>query len=147
MAGYKLTIDNGGKPIEISTAERDGSDITRVIFKMNTLNDNVLVHADNIRPELRIFGNITKNNRKNILELAKWATDFDQKTLFRQVTLDVYDSDNCTGERLRHYEFNNMFVIDYTESFGETKDGDPNIGQYELFIAQKEGREDKKITA
>lgn len=142
MAGYKLLIKNNEEVIELSTAEQNGKpDITKVTFKMNTLDNTTRNRADAVRGELQIEGIITPDNRDNTKMLAKWAMDTDRKTLYREVEVIVYDGKNCTGDILRRYQMNSMFVIDYDEQFGSDSDS----GDFKLFIAQKEGNEKKEV--
>lgn len=142
MAGYKLLVKDNSEVIELSTAEQNGKpDITKVVFKMNTLDDNTRNRADSVRGELKIEGIITPDNRDNTKMLAKWAMDADRKTLYRDVEVIVYDGINCTGDILRRYQMSSMFVIDYDEQFGSDSDS----GTFELFIAQKEGNEKKEV--
>lgn len=144
MAGYQLVV-SGSDKIELSTEakKKEGqglAEIERAEFKMNTIDDNTRNHADSVRAEIKICGPITADNRELTNKLAKWAMDSDKSTLYRDVTLTVYEGENCTGKVLRRYEIQSMFVIDYTESF---KNDDS--GTYELFIAQKEGKYKQEV--
>lgn len=142
MAGYQLTIKNVEDIIELSTKEQNGkADVTSVSFKMNTIDENTRNRADSVRGEITIKGNITPENKDNTKKLAKWSMDSDKKTLYRDVEVVVYDAENCTGDVLRRYQMNTMFVIDYIEDFGNESDS----GIYELFIAQREGNEKKEV--
>ena len=141
-AGYQLTIKNADETIELSTKEQNGSaEIQTVVFKMNTLDDNTRNRADAVRGEITITGPITKENKEKTKRLAKWAMDANKKTLYRNVVIVVYDGENCSGDVLRRYEVDNMFVIDYEENFGTSADE----GKYTLFMAQKEGNEKKEV--
>lgn len=145
MAGYKLTIKNASETIELSTAEDKGSaDIISVKFKMNTLDNNTKNRADAIRAEIEIKGEITEDNKDKTKSVVKWAMDADKKTLYRDISLVVYEGKNCTGGIIRRYDINTMFVIDYEEDFTSSS-GNSEIGKYTLFIAQKEGYEDKEV--
>lgn len=142
MAGYELTIKNAEELIELSTKNGDGSpEIQTVKFKMNTLDDSTRNRADAVRAEITITGCITRENRDKTKCLAKWAMDENRKTLYRTVSIVVIDGKNNTGDVLRRYEFDNMFVVDYDEEFGSSADQ----GTYSLFIAQKEGNEKKEV--
>ena len=155
MNGYKLTIKNGEETIAFSTAEgeyRGSVPITGAEFKMNTLNDETVNRPDEVRVELKIYGNITEQDREETLKLTKWSMDANRKTLYRDVELTVYSNQNCTGDTLRVYQFSSMFVIDYQESFtklrGEDKSSqDGDMGTFLLFIAQKAGSEEKHVYA
>lgn len=146
MAGYQLTIKNAGETIELSTKEKEGKpEIRGIRFKMNTLDDNTKNRSDSVRGEMLIIGNITPENKEKTKRLAKWSLDSDKKTLYRDVVLVVYDAENCTGDVLRRYEINTMFVIDYEETFGEISDKSSDSGTFRLFIAQREGNGKKEV--
>ena len=145
MAGYNMTIKNSEETIEFSTKDMDDKpDITGIQFKMNTLDDLVRNKADSVRNEFVINGNITGTNRDYTKKLAKWAMDTDKKTLYREVEIVVYDSQNCSGEVLRRFEASNMFVIDYEEIFSNAEN-DSDSGTYKLSIAQKEGNSRREV--
>ena len=144
MAGYQVSITNSEGSIEFSSSE-EGSEnsavtITEVNFRMNTIDDNVQNHSDAVRAEFEIKGKINDKNKSNTLKLLKWSIDNDQKTLFRDVEVVVYVSENATGAILRRYQVKQMFVIDYEES-----NGDKAEGLFRLFIAQKKGNREIKI--
>lgn len=142
MAGYQLTIKNSEETIELSTKEAEGMpEIKSLIFKMNTLDDKTKNRADCVRGELTIIGNITPESRDKTKSLAKWSMDANKKTLYRNVEIVVYEGENCTGDVLRRYQIDTMFVVDYIEEFGAASD----VGQYTLFIAQREGNGKKEV--
>ena len=146
MAGYQFVVAGTDK-IELSTkaVDRDQqglSEIERIEFKMNTIDDNTRNHADSVRAEIKICGPITADDKEVINKLAIWAMDSNKSTLYRDVELTVYEGENCTGKVLRKYQIQSMFVIDYTESFKNDESG-----TYELFIAQKEGKYKQEVFA
>lgn len=148
MTGYEITITNSEGTIEFSTANEDNAvSIESVEFRMNTINDNTRNRADAVRAEFEIKGTVDNNNRDNTLKLLKWSIDKDQKTLYRDVEVIVYNSKNCSGDVLRRYQIANMFVIDYEEFNVIEKDGKENEEalNFRLFIAQKEGNKDIKV--
>lgn len=141
-AGYELSIKNNTETIEMSTKEKeDVADIKEIRFKMNTLDDYTTNRADSVRAELRIEGTITTENRDNTKKLAKWAMDDDRKTMYRDVELVAYEGENCSGDVLRRYKIDQMFVIDYEEEIGDKSD----YGTFKLFIAQKDGSAKKDV--
>lgn len=143
MAGYQLTIKNSEETIEIFTKDSTDSDITSLSFKMKTINDNTKSRADCVKGELVIKGYITSENKDKTKRLAKWSIDSDQKTMYRDVEIVVYTSENCTGDVLRRFQMDSMFVVDYLEEFGELSRDEK--GTYTLLIAQKEGKRNKEI--
>lgn len=141
MAGYQISITNSEGVIEFSTKqENNAATITEVNFRMNTLDNNACDHANAVRAEFEIKGSIDENNKSNTLKLLKWSIDNDQKTLYRDVEVVVYNNPNLTGEVLRRYQVKQMFVIDYEET-----SSDGNRGYFKLFIAQKADNKEIKI--
>lgn len=148
MPGYEITISNNDGTIEFSTKEEGNAvSIESVEFRMNTINDNTRNRADAVRAEFEIKGIVDNNNSENTLKLLKWSIDQDQKTLYRDVEVVVYNSGNCSGDVLRRYQISNMFVIDYEEYHITEKDSNKNQEtlNFRLFIAQKEGDKDIKV--
>lgn len=154
MAGFVLTIKNAEETIELSSKATEGKDDASILdidFRMNTLKDDTRNRADGVRCELVITGLISEDIKDETKRLAKWSMDSDKNTLYRDVALVVYEKDNLTGNVLRRYEFNSMFVIDYEESFGskiqqkELKGISDEKGVYTLFLAQKEGNNKKEV--
>lgn len=136
MAGYALRVNSSEGNFELGTATTNGkSIITSVKFKMNTMDDATLNRSDAVRAELRITGVITNDSRDLTKNLATWAIDDNLSTLYRNVEIDVNQADNNTGEIIRRYNIDNMFVVDYEESTSNK-----DVGTFELFLAQKEGK-------
>lgn len=143
MAGYQVSISNSEGVIEFSSEKEDNAVTVKTVdFRMNTINDSTRNRADAVRAEFEIKGEINKSNRDNTLKLLKWSIDNNQKTLYRDVEIVVYDSENLTGEVLRRYQIANMFVIDYEET--TCLDNDEMLN-FRLFIAQKAGDKEIKI--
>ena len=146
MAGYQLKISNGGETIELSTKEQQGmADITNLRFKVNTIDRMTRNRSDNVRTEIILEGVVTKENREKTKGLTKWALDADRATLYRDVTLVVYEAENCTGDVLRRYQINTMFVIDYDEYFESGSNADKGI--FTMLIAQRDGNNKKDVFA
>ena len=143
MASYKLTIKSKTETIELNSEREGKPEISSVEFKMNTLDDNTRNRDEAVRAEFRIKGMITKENGEVTNQLAKWAMDHDAGTLYRNVELLVDSGTDFSGKTLRRYKFDEMFVIDYTESFG-LSEANSDSGTYELFIAQKENTKGKQ---
>ena len=146
MAGYQLKITSGGETIELSTKEQQGmADITKLSFKVNTIDRQTRNRSDNVRTEIVLEGVVTKENREKTKGLTKWALDADRTTLYRSVTLVVYEAENCTGDVLRRYQIDNMFVIDYDEFFNAGSNADK--GEFTMIIAQRDGSYKKDVFA
>lgn len=147
--GYQLTItDSKGGEIFLSSKdnEYDGKpDIISVSYKSNTLNDDAKARANDIRAEIVVIGRITDGNKKKTCDVANWAKEKDSSLIYRKVKLVTYPT-TSDPKVLRSYEIENMFVLDYTESFdrptesfnGEI-DKENDNGLFELYIVQKDG--------
>lgn len=136
--GYKIKITGGSEVIELTTVGSPGS-LKSVTFKMNTLDDHSRNRASDIRCEIVLEGSIQADTLDATVSLAKWSMDANAKSIYRSVELEIYEDAECTGKLLRRYEVDDMFVLDYSEKFGESTEN----GTFTLFIAQKEGAAEK----
>jgi hypothetical protein len=125
--------------------DNEGASISKVIFKMNTLNDDSLNRDSAVRCELIVEGKITQDNKNETLKLTKWSMIGSGEGIYRKVTVIVY-TDDSRNEVLRQYTVDKMFCIDYDESFSEdVKQGE--AGRFILHIAQREGNHSKDVFA
>lgn len=146
MVGYNIKIATEGESevIELTNIEGEGEpSILAVTFSMNTLDNNVQNRADAVRCEMVIDGTITVGNKVNTAKLLTWSRDNNKKTKYRNIEINVINSNSKDGgDGLRTYRVENMFVIDYKESFGRTLDNiitDEDQGYFRIFIAQQNG--------
>ncbi len=147
--GYELTITDGkGGEITLSSlkGKHEGrGDIICASYKSNTLNDDSIARSNDVRAEIKIIGRITEGNKDTTCELAKWSIETDSSLIYRKVILTIYPStDNPI--LLRNYELENMFVLDYTESFdmptenfSKQINSENDDGLFELYLVQKNG--------
>ena len=142
MVAYDIKIESADEEIVFNKdTDKEGAAISKVFFKMNTLNDDTLNRDSSVRCELIIEGQINKDTK-----MTKWAmTGSGDSLLYRKVTVIVY-TDKGREEVLRQYTVDKMFCIDYDEKFGEK--GEQNeAGKFILYIAQKEGDCTKDVFA
>jgi hypothetical protein len=146
---YDVKIESAdGEIVFDQTTESEGTAINKVVFKMNTLNDETLNRADAVRCELFMEGVINKATKDETLKLTKWSMEAESENLmYRKVTVTAYKGSNRETV-LRQYCVDQMFCIDYDEVFGEinAKNNDEQ-GKFILHIAQKEGNHSKDVFA
>ena len=145
MVAYNVKIESVDGAINFDEGtDKEGNSISKVTFKMNTLNDDTLNRDSAVRCELEIEGLITKQNKEETMKLAKWSMLNSGDALYRKVTVTVY-TDGGREEVLREYTVEKMFCIDYDEQFS---DGVQNeAGKFTLHIAQREGNHSKDVFA
>lgn len=151
MAVYDVKIESTDNEIVFNEGtDKEGSAISKVTFKMNTLNDNTLNRDSGVRCELIIEGVINKTTKEETMKLTKWSmTSSGENLLYRKVTVIVY-TDEGREEVLRQYTVDKMFCIDYDELFyGDKEEGISNAetGKFILHIAQRQGNHSKDVFA
>lgn len=146
MAAYDVIIKSADEEIVFSEdKDHEGSAISKVTFKMNTLDDDTLNRDSAVRCELFIEGVINKNTREETMKLTKWSmAGSGESLIYRKVTVTVY-TDGGREEMLRQYTVDKMFCVDYDEEFFE--DGNKEAGKFILHIAQREGSHTKDVYA
>ena len=151
MAYFELIVTsnaNTTEPIKFEIGQ-DSNTIKDVQFFMNTLNDKTLNRAQSVRPEFIIKGAIDENSKIEIQKLAAWAIATEKDKIYRNRNIVVKDNVAESGATLRRYNFDDMFVIDYKETFNQIQDSDngskDDEGKFELFIAQKEKGKVKEV--
>lgn len=141
--GYELTItDSKGGVIYLYTNADDNKsniDIINASYKSNTLNNNVMTRASDVRAEINVLGLIKDSRKTETCKLAEWAKEKNPDLVYRTVKLVVHSSPS-DSKILRSYELEGMFVVDYKESFDEyDKQTANDCGVFELYIVQKQG--------
>lgn len=151
MAAYDVKIESTDNEIVFNeeTKKEEVEAISKVTFKMNTLNDNTLNRDSGVRCELIIEGVINKDTKEETMKLTKWSmTSSGENLLYRKVTVIVY-TDDSREEVLRQYTIDKMFCINYYELFDNEDKEAPNAasGKFILHIAQKQGKHIKDVFA
>ncbi len=101
-----------------------------VEFKTNTLNNDDLERAS-YRVEFKISGDITDENFEQLYKLAKWS--YQAEDIYKDLEIKIWNKRN--GTFLRKYTFDQMWCVDYSETFDEAK-GSAQNGAFELYIVQ-----------
>lgn len=144
--GYEINIySKSGEIITLTTNLGDNTSdscVKKVNFKMNTVDDSVVTHSDAIRAEIEIEGNINQQSKSEIKKIADWAIATEQSELYRKIEIRVNENGQISGDWLRLYTVEDVFVLDYEEKFGE---GGDQLGQYKLNLVQRSGNHNIKI--
>lgn len=140
MSFFEIEISGGEKPIKLD------KDITRVEVKMDTINDNVLTKSNGMLARVKINGKFDEKKSEQYINLFKWAKDFNSKTQYRSVKISVKEGDDENGAVYRSYEFGQMFVVDYKESYSDNSSNESQYGSFELDLTQKDNSWDKVET-
>lgn len=123
-----ITI-KGSKPINLEFQLDDSSTIKFIHDSV----DNALSYDANSYTGLEFTGVILKENKAAILELLKWSLMTEGKDIYRPINVKLSSTDDI----LREYDFPEMFVVDYRETFkGE------DSGNFKLTLNQR-GKTDK----
>lgn len=131
MSFFKLVITGGDNNIEMTTQ------INSAEVLLDTINDNVMTKSNGMLAKLTITGKIKEEDSAPYLELFRWAKDFKSKTQYRKVELSIFGAED-EGGKYRRYEFGQMFIVDYKETYPENKSGVAQTGTFELKLTQKD---------
>lgn len=149
MAAYDVKIESAaeGEIVFNKDTSAEGAAIDKVLFKMNTINNNTLNRSSAVRCELIIEGKINKHTKEETMKLAKWSmTGSGESLLYRKVTVVVYTDDE-REEVLRQYDVDKMFCIDYDEIFAPGDENQNEAGKFVLHLAQRDGAHNKDVFA
>ncbi|CAH1189918.1 hypothetical protein PAECIP111893_00016 [Paenibacillus plantiphilus] len=128
--GFRLKVE-GAETIELGL-----DNIQKVIYDTDTPDDSNARSTD-VGATLRISGKIITatdgDSADDSMKLALWSlVPAEKADCYRKVTLEVIAADQV----VRKVYFPNAFVVDYTESFGDTE----GVGEFSLYIKQKKDK-------
>lgn len=128
--GFVLEVE-GQEKIELGLAN-----ITDVEFAVDTPNDSNARSTD-VGTIIKVVGKIITavdgEAADNTIKLAQWAlVPAENSDSYRKVTLKVIASNQV----VRTFTFPNTFVVDYTETFGDTS----GAGTFSLVVKQKKDK-------
>ncbi|WP_127533687.1 membrane-associated protease 1 [Paenibacillus kobensis] len=128
--GFKLRVE-GAEVIELGL-----DNIKTVKYEMDTPDDSNARSTD-VGVTLRISGKIITStdgdSADDTRKLALWSlVPAEKADCYRKVSLEVIAADQV----VRKISFPNAFVVDYTESFGDTE----GVGEFNLYIKQKKDK-------
>lgn len=127
--------------------ENDDRTFTKFIYKSNSLNNDIREKNVSARNEFTFKGDITDNNYVMLKKIAEWAIS--TSNVYRDIEIIVIDDANNAKVELRHFNFDEVFCIDYSETYGGTsgsENGDTSPRTFELSMAQKKLGTRKEIT-
>lgn len=119
MANYAFTITSP-EAEEIKIGYDDDS-VQSINVSLDTLDDNVTQKSTAMVARISIRGAITPGNSKALTEIFKWAKDFKRATTYREIKIESRGLEDDTP---RTYEMDKVFICDYSEFFGISKEGD-----------------------
>lgn len=137
---YELFVEKEGCP-KIEIGNKHDQNIRYVKIKLDTLHDDTLDKSGAMLAKIEVSGDINDPVNESLLQLFDWAKDFNKKTTYRKVTINVIEEEHP----FRTYEFEEVFVVDYTEEYNSEAAGDKG-GSFTLSMSQKENELKKAKT-
>ena len=145
---YRINILNGENQEKIEISE---DEILEVKYRIGLVENNDFAN-NRSSVEMEITGKIIYNleeknsdhvsdnnlyekNKKNVIELVKWAESYLSKSDYRNIEMFV----DLGANKSIDYKFLNMFVYDFSQEFSIEK----GIGTFKLFLKQKFHQKDK----
>lgn len=130
----EFTIKSTANDPEISIISKDNENtITNVIFKINTVDENVNDRSSNIINQIEIHGTFEKDDQRTnekCAEILKWSISNKKDSVYRNIQIIIKSQQDI----IREYNIENVFCEDYTEDFSSAKQG-----TFTLKMAQKKG--------
>lgn len=120
---YELKITaptESTEPISLNTGtgvSKQGEDrnaITKVDFKIDTVDENPENRTDHVLVKMEIHGIINPNTMSECTKMLEWAKLANNEDVYRTVSLKIKGE---KGKLVRSYYIKKMFVEDYYESF------------------------------
>ncbi|MBD8498810.1 MULTISPECIES: membrane-associated protease 1 [Paenibacillus] len=128
--GFRLKVE-GAETIELGM-----DNIQTVQYETDTPDDSNARSTDvgaTIKLSGKIITAVDGESADDTLKLANWSLVSAEKAdCYRKVTLEVIAADQV----VRKIHLPNAFVVDYTESFGDTE----GVGKFTLYIKQKKDK-------
>ena len=124
---YKIKIKNKEKENEVIELESKDTEKESVVFKIDTIEKDVYDRSSNIINVVTINGIIEESNKGETKKLLEWSLEKEKAGIYRDIVIENF----INKELVREYHLNNVFCVDYTETFT----GDE--ASFELVISQK----------
>ena len=114
--------------------------VTSVNYLYETLDNSALDKSSNINVTLKITGELSKDCKKETMNIAKWSLMTKGSDVYRNVTVEVEDQEDI----IREYILDEAFVLDYKEfcQFDENNIKYKDKLVWELLVSQKGDRLD-----
>ncbi|TVX95085.1 membrane-associated protease 1 [Cohnella terricola] len=128
--GFTLKVE-GSETIELGL-----DNIQTVTYDTDTPNDSNARSTD-VGATLRITGKILTatdgDKSDDTMKLALWSlVPAEKADCYRKLTVEVISADQV----VRQICFPNAFVVDYTETYGDTE----GVGSFSLYVKQKKDK-------
>lgn len=124
---YKIKIQNKEKENEVIELESKDTEKESVVFKIDTIEKDVYDRSSNIINVVTINGIIEESNKGETKKLLEWSLEKEKAGIYRDIVIENF----INKELVREYHLNNVFCVDYTETFTGDK------AFFELVISQK----------
>lgn len=128
--GFNIKIQ-GNETVDLQKAS-----IKTVQFKTDTPDDSNARSTDlgsTITISGKILAAVDGGNADDTMKMAAWSlVPAEKADCYRTLTVEVIAAD----QMIRKYTFPNAFVVDYTESYGDTE----GTGTFELVLKQKKDK-------
>ena len=125
---------------DIVLSDKVEQTFTKFTYMSNSIDNDIREkNSVDARNEFTFEGIITPNNYPILKKVADWAIL--PSKVYREIHVIVYDESFNEDVEVRHYNFDEVFCIDYTEEFDNAKGN-----KFTLFMAQKKIGTKKEIT-
>lgn len=131
----KISSSDGSDAIVFDSENKLDVKITKLIVKLNSLDNDSRERDRDARFEITIEGTIDDVSSDEVCKIAKWSGE--KENVFRNVDITVFDPSN--GKTYRNYSFDKIFCVDYAESFVENK------GNFVLYMVQSPNKNKSDI--
>lgn len=141
---YKIKIiDEAKGEILFGHSEADKNTIKKVDIKFDTIDDNVYSKGAGMLARMTVEGDIKTDgsNTESLRGLFNWAKSEESEEQYRTVEVEVWEKTT----RLRVYNFDKMFVVDYEEIYDSSKNSQ-DATKFILKLTQQENNFDKAKT-
>lgn len=147
---YRVKITSQtGEEILLGYTKNDKNTIKDIEINFDTIEDNVYRKGDGSLLHLKIEGDIKYDDVESLttvdalIKLFDWTRSEKSEELYRTVEIEVWNNDI----RLRAYNFEKMFVEDYTEKYHSSSQRGAELRSgFELKLTQMENNFDKAIS-
>lgn len=139
---YKVKITaNSGDVITLGYDEDGKTTLKLIDIMFDTIENEVMSKSDGMIAKITLTGDIKEvepgkgNNIKQLIGLFNWAKSNESDEIYRKVEVELWSNKT----RLRCYVFEEMFVVDYNETYSKDK----NKSEFVLKLNQLENCLDK----
>ena len=139
---YKVKITaNSGDVITLGYDDDGKTTLKLIDIMFDTIENEVMSKSDGMIAKITLTGDIKEvesgkgNNIKQLIGLFDWAKSNESDEIYSKVEVELWSN----SARLRCYVFEEMFVVDYNETYSKDK----NRSEFVLKLNQLENCLDK----